>query len=116
MDGMGNQPFDYYNPVLRGYGKVRSINENCFYSDFDSVNGEGVVNIPDQEFIIDFSTGLADKQVDLSPVQKWRDLYWNPSEDDVPGWRRVSVSYNRGKKEIYLTKDNFPELNYKYIC
>ena len=109
-------PFPYYNPVLLGKGKLRMGSTHFTCTDPEAEDRYQKKVLDSEEFVIDFPTGLADKEIDVSGVQKWISRYWNfPVEEDLPDII-YRVILEKAAVQIMLQRENFPAVNYKYLA
>lgn len=98
-------------PSLIGMGKIKFSGDGFHYYDGSTLK---TIEFSKREYDINLNTGYAIENVDINPVKNIVDEMW----EDYGSFYVKDDNYVRIPEniEIYLTKDNFPELNYKYIC
>lgn len=106
----------YICPVLLGKAGIKSVDDTISAPDFSDPDKESLeTGSGTLEFEIDFETGVSGNY-DLSARQSDIDGVWN-SNDDLEARRSRSFYANFCFKErfVKLNKENFPEINYKYL-
>jgi hypothetical protein len=96
-------------PVLFGTGKARFS-----YDEFDIIRRSGgstSIKMNNSVCTIDFSTGESTEALDTSNIQDTIDEFWE-MRGDYTGQNKIT--FNNGI-DIYLTRENYPELKYKYF-
>lgn len=97
----------YRLPILRGKAEIRSDNTLTISRDGETT----VINQGMENFVMDFDSGKAEKEFDLSVIAETVADIW----ENRGNYYRASVDLTTGTPEILLKKDNFPELPYKYV-
>ena len=99
-------------PELTGIGKLRYPVSASVYKS----NGGTTDVLPNEirEVDIDFNTGCAVEIIDFSKISNEIKDMW---DNGYKTWENGSVSADLGEIEaqILLNKENFPEINYKYM-
>ena len=103
----------YYQPQLSGSCRLRSRSE-VVYIRGSTDNSPEKIDLGTEEFTMDFTTDQADRSWDLSKISNYRSEIWNSKYYDNE-YNRKTLELTIKSAEVLLTKENFPELNYKYL-